>query len=140
MKENQDIKILHLMVGLPRSGKSTQALAMGLPVVCPDSIRQTLHGTLWRNEAEPMVWAIAHMMVESLFLAGHNEVVLDACNVAAKRRKEWESPKWACTYHVIETSKDDCIARALLDGKEELVPVIERMAAVWSPPGMGEDC
>ena len=113
---------------------------MGFPVVCPDSIRLAIHGSLWRNEAEPMVWAIAHTMVESLFLAGHKEVVLDACNVAAKRRIEWESSKWSCTYHVVETSKEDCIARALLDGNEELVPVIERMAAVWSPPGMGEDC
>jgi len=134
------MKTLHMMVGLPRSGKSTRALEIGLPIVSPDAIRLALHGTLWRAESEPMVWAMAHMLVEALFLAGHDEVTLDACNVTSARRREWESEKWAVCHHVVNTEKNDCIARAVAGGHDDLVPVIERMAAVWDPPGMGADC
>lgn len=86
------------------------------------------------------VWAIAHTMVSALFLAGHDEVVLDACNVTAGRRKKFESINWACVFHVINTPKNECIARAKQESQENLIPVIERMAAHWDPPGMGEDC
>ena len=134
------MKTLHLMVGLPRSGKSTYAAKLGFPIVCPDAIRLALHGSRWRAEIEPMVWAIAHLMVDALFEAGHNDVILDACNVTPEKRKEWESNKWVCRFYIIKTSKDVCISRALDCGHIELVPVIERMAAAWNPPGMGADC
>jgi predicted kinase len=135
------MKTLHLMVGLPRSGKSTVALTViGQPIVSPDAIRLALHGTAWREEAEPMVWGIARTMVEALFLAGHNEVIVDACHVTAERRRQWESPKWAISYHIIPTLKETCVERALAVDRPDLVPVIERMAAAWDPPGMGQDC
>ena len=136
----EGIKKLHIMVGLPRSGKSTKATELGHPIVCPDAIRLALHGTLWRAETEPMVWAVAHAMVDSLFLAGHADVILDACNVSARRRQEWESTKWACIFHVIDTPKEVCIERARELEMAYLVEVIERMAAVWSVPNMGPDC
>lgn len=135
-----NIKTLHVMVGLPRSGKSTKATEVGHPIVCPDAIRLALHGSRWRPESEPMVWAVAHAMVESLFLAGHADVILDACNVSAKLRQEWESTKWACIFHVIDTPKEICIDRARESEMDDLVEVIERMAAVWSVPSMGPDC
>ena len=133
-------KKLHMMIGLPRSGKSTRAKELGYPIVSPDSIRLALHGQRWRSESEPMVWAIAHVMVGSLFQAGHRDVILDACNVTPERRKEWESPEWVCVFHVISTPKEICSMRALDSGKGDLLPVIERMAAAWNVPGMGEDC
>lgn len=134
------MKKLHMMVGLPRSGKSTCAANSGYPIVCPDAIRLALHGQRWRSESEPMVWAAAHLMVDALFHAGHKDVVLDACNVTEARRKEWESTQYACVFHVVDTSKEECIKRALESGMPDLLPVIERMAAQWSPPGMGADC
>lgn len=131
---------LHVMVGLPRSGKSTTAILLGFPIVCPDAIRLALHGTAWRAESEPMVWAVAHTMVDALFLAGHDEVILDACNVTPERREEWGSERWSIVYHVVKTPKELCIKRALKEGRTDLVPVIERMASAWLPPGMGADC
>jgi len=131
---------LHIMVGLPRSGKSNLAVSMGFPIVSPDAIRLALHGGRWRAESEPMVWAVAHVMVDALFEAGHSEVILDACNVTAARRKEWESRKWACVFHIVNTPKEECILRAREWGHNDLIPVIERMAAEWNPPGMGVDC
>lgn len=134
------MKHLHVLVGLPRSGKSTFAADSGFPIVCPDAIRLALHGQRWRAESEPMVWAIAHIMVDALFQAGHNDVVLDACNVSDDRRKEWESTEWACVFHVIHTSKEECTRRAIESEQYDLIPVINRMAAAWNPPGMGDDC
>jgi len=128
-------KTLHLMVGLPRSGKSTRALELGHPIVCLDSIRLALHGTPWLEKVEPLVAAFGHVMVDALFQAGHNNVILDSCNHTEKRRAEWHSPLWACRYHVVDTDAGECIRRALETDQEYLVPVINRMAAAYEPIG-----
>lgn len=126
---------LHLMVGLPRSGKSTEAKNLGFPIVEPDAIRLALHGTPWRPEAEPMIWAIAKIMVRSLFLSGHTDVVLDATNHTADNRREWESDEWCIKLHVVDTPVDVCVSRAIATDQEYLIPVIERMSRDWVPPG-----
>lgn len=140
MSVKEPEKRLHVMVGLPRSGKSTEARSLGYPVVCPDEIRKVIHGTPFRDNVEGLVWGIAHVMVESLFGAGHDDVTLDACNVTPERRIEWENPAWACVYHVVSTPAEMCRARARQLLRDDLIPVIDRMAAAWNPPGMGKDC
>lgn len=131
---------LHMMVGLPRSGKSTIAKTLGFPIVEPDAIRQALHGTHWREQSEPMVWGIADTMVRALFLAGHNDVVLDAVNHTRGRRAIWESTDWIVKYHLIDTPAETCVSRAKQTGQEYLIPVIYRMAAQFEPLGNCEDC
>ncbi len=126
---------LIVMVGLPRSGKSTAAREMGHPIVCPDAIRLALHGQRFEPLAEPFVWAIAGTMVRALFLAGHTQVILDATNTTAKRRQAWHAPEWDVVYAVVLTSAEECIRRAREAGDEEIVPVIERMAAEYEPVG-----
>lgn len=116
--------ILIVMVGLPCSGKSTWARQQDYPIVCPDSIRLALHGEPFIKTAEPIIWAITEIMVRSLFLSGHQIVILDACNITRKRRDMWQSEKWDIFFKLIDTSKLTCIDRA----KDELIPVIERMA------------
>jgi predicted kinase len=132
------------MVGFPRSGKSTIAKEMvrelGYVIVSPDAIRIALYGQRWRDESEPMVWGIAHTMVAALFEAGHDDVILDACNITPEKRIEWESPYWVCCPHIVPTTKEICIQRAVDSKMEDLIPVIERMSAFWNPPGMGRDC
>ncbi len=123
------VKTLHLMIGFPRSGKSTIALNMGFPVVCPDAIRLSIHGTPFRKEAEGIVWGIAKTMVDSLFKAGHKDVVLDACNVTESQRNQWKSDEWKIVYHIVPTSKETCIERAKATGQDYLIDVIERMAS-----------
>lgn len=134
------MKTLHMMVGLPRSGKSTIAKTLGFPIVEPDAIRQALHGTHWREQSEPMVWGIADTMVRALFLAGHNDVVLDAVNHTRGRRRIWSSPDWVVEYHLIDTPAETCVSRAKQTGQEYLIPVIHRMAAQFEPLGNCEDC
>lgn len=104
-------KTLIMTVGLPRSGKSTWSRAQSHPVVNPDSIRLALHGQPFEPEAEAMVWTIARYMVKSLFLAGHDTVILDATNLRESRRTEWASDNWTCQYQVFNTPWGVCLNR-----------------------------
>ena len=122
---------LIMTVGLPRSGKSTWARTQKVPIVNPDSIRHALHGQPFVPQAEPYVWAIAHTMVAALFLAGHETIILDACNTSSKRRDPWESNLWETETVLFPMTADGCRTRALKDGREDLLPIIERMAAEW---------
>lgn len=96
-------------------------------MVNPDSIRLSLHGQAFVKSAEVFVWAIAHKMVEALFLAGHADVVLDATNITPQYRNEWLSDDWECRFLYFDTPKEECIRRAISSDKEYLIPVIERM-------------
>jgi predicted kinase len=117
-----------MMVGLPRSGKSTLATQMGYPIVSADAIRRALGTYPFIPAAEPWVWQIARTMVESLFHAGHQNVILDSCSQTRKRRDEWVSKNWKRKFIVIDTPKEICIGRALATDQEYLIPTIERMA------------
>lgn len=124
---------LIMLMGLPRSGKSTRARAMGYPIVCPDAIRLALHGQVFIGLAEPFVWAIAKVMVRALFLAGHEKVILDATNITRKRRDEWKSKSWVREFHISGVEAEVCVARAITDNRQDLIPVINRMAKEWEP-------
>lgn len=117
-----------MTVGLPRSGKSTWAQEQTFPIVNPDSIRLALHGEPFIKAAEPMVWCLAKYMVKALFNAGHFFVILDATNITKERRDFWMNDDWECLYQYFSTSKETCIERAIKSHREDLIPVIERMA------------
>lgn len=129
-------KVLVLTVGLPRSGKSTWAMKQGHPIVNPDSIRLALHGQPFIKEAEPFVWATAKVMVASLFIAGHDRVILDATNVTEKRREAWKNPLWVRRYEVFEVDTKVCIERLEAsdfsdEHKAGVLDAIHRMAENW---------
>ena len=135
------MNVLVVTVGLPRSGKTTWARQQGCPVVNPDSIRLALHGARFIGLAEAFVWAIAHVMVRALFLAGHSTVVVDATNVTQKRRDEWakvaDDAGAVLRFHVVSTSREVCRARAEALNDVEILPVIDRMALEWDVPAEG---
>lgn len=133
-----DTKDLILTVGLPQSGKTTFAVSLGCPIVCPDAIRYGLHGNRFIAVAEPYVWAIAHTMVNALFLAGHDRVILDACNNTKKRRDEWASSNYTTYFYPIDTPKEVCIDRAKQLNDEVIIPIIEKMAAEYEPLSLDE--
>jgi predicted kinase len=128
---------LILMVGLPRSGKTTEALKMGHPIVSPDAVRLALHGEAYIQSAEPYVHAITRTMVHALFIAGHNAVVVDACHNTRKRRNEWKSNEWIRRCVVIDTARATCAVRAssISDAKvrNSILHSIDRMAAAHEP-------
>ena len=120
-------RTLIMLMGLPRSGKSTWAQRQGVPIVNPDAIRLALHGQAFIIEAEPIVWMTAKYMVRALFLAGHESVILDATNTTRSRRDEWKSSLWNREVMLFDTPEDECIRRAKDGGREDLIPIIEKM-------------
>ena len=130
---------LHITVGLPQSGKSTWCKREGhLPVVNPDSIRLALHGMPFISEAEPFVWAIAKVMVKALFLAGHNNVIVDATNTTKKARDKWKSSFWVREFAIFggPEMKDICLGRAettciTTEHLKGLRSAINRMSEQW---------
>lgn len=71
-------------VGLPRSGKSTTAMALGIslhaPVVERDAIRLALHGQPYIAVAEPMVKVLDDLFIRTLFHTGYTTVIVDETN------------------------------------------------------------
>lgn len=125
------MKKLILTVGIPRCGKSTWAMQQGFPVVNHDSIHLALHGQVFLPEAEPMVWTMARYMVESLFISGHDTVILDATNITAERRAQWKSKKWVTFIKEFDFDRDTCIYRAGSDTGR--VDAIKRMVKQFEP-------
>lgn len=109
-------KQLFMMVGLPRSGKTRTANFLSnkysAPIVCPDEVRKAIHGEEYIQSAERFVWATVHIMVKALFLAGHNIVILDACNHRRDRRLEFKNELWRRVFYITDTPMNICIERA----------------------------
>jgi len=134
MSEN----ILIVMVGLPRSGKSTWAKKQGLPMVSADAIRSALYNDMGEGErflksAEPMVWVICTLMVNALFKAGNTSVIVDNCHVKRKYRDQWQSDNWQTWFKHIDTVRPICISRAFREDDDEIVPIIEKMDREFEP-------
>lgn len=109
------------------------------PIVSPDSIRLALHGQPYYSGAEPMVWAVAKLMVQALFGAGHETVILDATNTTRGRRDAWRSRNWRTLFKVVSTDDEICVARAEQEDRLDLVEVIHRMALAFDPLEKDED-
>lgn len=79
------------------------------------------------------IWAIAKTTVRSLFLAGHDTVILDATNVTRARRKEWASKLWFRKFVAFFEEVEVCKQRAReqypdeIEAQDGLICAIERM-------------
>ena len=135
--KNTNQKVLILTCGLPQAGKTTKALELGFPIVSPDALRLAIHGRHYVPEAEGLVWCLARYMVTALFEAGHDTVILDACNTKKARRDQWQSKIWETKFFIIDTTADECRCRAQTvedpDLRNNLVASIDRMAREYNP-------
>jgi predicted kinase len=114
----------------------------GWVIMNPDSVRLALHGQRYLAESEDLVWAVARIMVRSLFLAGHNKVVVDATNIKRYYRDQWRPRTGDCwdrvVHCLIPATKKTCIRRAHKTNDQEIVPVIEKMADQYEPLELDE--
>jgi len=128
-------ELLIVLMGLPRSGKSTwareESKRLNAPIINPDSIRLALYGQAYIWSMEPYVWAITTTMVQSLFSAGHETVIIDSTNINRKSRDKWQD--FGPAFHYISTPTDICLKRAKDGGRDDLLEVIERMAEQFEP-------
>lgn len=85
-----------------------------------------------------MVWAMAKLMVASLFEAGHQTVILDATNITRKRRDDWEDSRWKRQLWTFRATTEECIERARKTDRLDIIPVIERMASEYEPVTLDE--
>ncbi|MEM9450322.1 MAG: AAA family ATPase [Cyanobacteria bacterium P01_E01_bin.6] len=132
---NDKKPMLWLTIGLPRSGKTTwiwQNLDRwgNASVVNPDSIRVAMHGEAFNPAAETAIWMVANYMVPALFVAGHDNVILDATNINKSQRVKWQPcDLWDVGFVYFEIEKSICLQRA----SEEMKPVIESMSDRFAP-------
>jgi predicted kinase len=118
------------MMGLPRAGKSTVARLLskviGAPVVNRDSIRLALHGQRYATEAEPMVRALAKIMVTALFKY-HDNIIVDETNLKRETRDFWRGGDHDTSFLYVTTSPELCLERADATNDEEIKAVIQKM-------------
>lgn len=137
--------VLIVMCGLPASGKSTYTNWLAesgvFCAVSTDSIRGELYGDENIQGDGKQVFAIAHARLKDLG-KGKNNVVFDATNTNAKRRKEFVEEMRPYFDVIIcnwfSTPFATCVARN--EERERQVPfgVMKRMALYFQPPTLDE--
>lgn len=125
-------KRLHIVIGLPRAGKSTLCRKLGFPIVETDAIRKALRCFPFVPSREPEVWELARNMVAALFFAGHTDVILDSTAHTSTLRNKWI--EYDLVFYEVRTSKEECQRRAKERDQDYLVPVIEKMATELTWP------
>jgi predicted kinase len=129
---------VYIMVGLPRSGKSTYAKRhKGLcAIVSADQLRYLVYGQRFWGPGEDLMWAIRKIILKMLMEQGI-DIVIDETNTTVSRRKPIVDLAREYGYFVeaviINTAERVCIERAKSEGDDNLIPIIERMAGQFEP-------
>jgi hypothetical protein len=113
---------LYVLSGPPRCGKSTwarekasqlAAKGMGCPIVSGDGIRRAVYQRRFWMPGENLIRPYAWVMVRALFVAGHQDVIIDETNL-----DEEAIGFWACNYKAITASRGGSDYPALLEVDE----------------------
>lgn len=128
---------LHLMVGLPRSGKSTycEFYKGKIPIVSADRTRLLVYGEKFWDAGEELMWAIHRNVVLRGLLEQGLDIVVDETNTTIARRKRIISLAKKYGYEieavVFDTPVEVCVERAT--GNIPLLGAIQRMSEQWEP-------
>jgi predicted kinase len=131
-------KVIVVMVGLPRSGKSTwvKENQMGRAVVSADDLRYIVYNERFNAEKEDEMWKVRGAALQMLMNYGVN-IIIDETNTTKKRRSPIIGMAKIKGYKVVAcvvtTSKEICLDRAKALNDDAIIPTIERMAAQYEP-------
>lgn len=112
--------MLHLITGLPRSGKTTYVKQLAeecsAPVIEDDAVRFALFGKRWWGPGEPQVWSTIRTFVRTLFMQGEELVIIDAASFFVREARDYLVPDtdivWERSITTLNTPKEVCIDRA----------------------------
>lgn len=134
ISEKHNTNILHVLVGLPCSGKTKYAQNTGYPVVSLNSVREAIHGPGPHNTfSDELIMIHAVIMIRSLFLAGHKNVVYDACNLTIADRNKLRSKVWVRSFNVINVDTGVSIQNCIKQNNSHMVDVINYNATCYQP-------
>lgn len=132
------------MVGLPRSGKSTEAKKYqeeGYVKVSADDFRQLMYGQRFYSEGEGMMWATRDIALKILLQQGVN-IVIDETNIDSSTRakviKLAEKYDYSVDCVFMDTEANVCVKRAVDTQQEDLIPVIDKLAYRLQEPLIDE--
>lgn len=134
-------KILTIMAGLPRSGKSTwvKENCRDKFIVSADNIRKIIHGMDYFAPAEQLVWTIRHYILINALEQGYS-IAVDETNLNIKKRmpiiKLAEEYGYITDCIYLKTEIYTCIKRA--SENKVLIKVIEKMNKYKEEPTLEE--
>lgn len=123
---------LYATIGLPRSGKGTLCEKLkkenpNLVVLSGDTFRKALYDGIYNRSAEPYIFAGIDLAAKALLLDGY-DVLIDETATDIRTCLRYLSIDPYCKFIYMQTSKEECIRRALMHKQHYLVSVIEWQA------------
>lgn len=124
---------LTMMIGLPRSGKSTRVekIKRDEVIVSADELRYLVYGQRYFKGGEALMWSIRKILLEYL-MKQDIDIIIDETNITKDIRKNTIDLAKKYNYQVdgiyMETKKEECIKRAKESNQEDLIPIIEQMS------------
>ncbi|EAY28327.1 hypothetical protein [Microscilla marina] len=117
-QQQTPLPTLYCTVGLPFSGKEAWAACQGLPVVSL-AANETVVGGKATNKTkattEPL--AFTRQLIECLFAAGNQVVILLAENLSEKEQEYWQNPDaWQTVFREFQISEKEALRKATLAG------------------------
>lgn len=140
-----DQPTLTLMVGFPRSGKSTwiEKNKEDELVIEPDWIRRNILGHQYHRPAEPIIWLIADSFIR-ICLSQGQDVILDGINLLKFIREKYVKLAQEMGVKIrvvwITTPMEICLARNQESPEEKRLPQVAlvQKEEMFEPPELEE--
>ncbi|WP_299464023.1 hypothetical protein, partial [uncultured Microscilla sp.] len=131
-QDQPPLPTLYCTVGLPFSGKAAWATCQGLPVVSLAANEAIIDGggkvtQKTKSTTEPL--AFTRQLIECLFAAGNQVVILLAENLTEKERAYWQNhTAWQTVFREFQISEKEAIRKAVAAGvgKQQVLTIQEK--------------